>query len=424
MISLARFSFFAVLILATPVQAQNLQWTSQWGTNRADQTSRVAVDQLGNAYVSGFTYGSGVGGPPSPPDAFVVKYSPTGALLWTHQFGTSSDDYAFAVAADSTAGAYVAGRTNGNLAQSPQGGGDAFLQRLAPDGTVQWTRQFGTTMHDVALCVATSPTGVYVGGDTEGSLAGPSFGEGDYFFAKYNEAGDRLWIKQVGTVGGDVLRGMSVDHAGNLYLGGASSQTISGAPADGGSNSFLSKYDKDGGLQWTTQFDDDEFEVAFDVDADADGNVFVVGNFNGFSLSTSDGFLLKYTSEGVLQWSRHFLTEDLARLSGVAADGQGGSYITSFGRDGAYLSRFDGEGTLSWITRIDGFTDGAPSDVAASVSGNAYAAGYTRGSLGALNAGDYDVFLRKFQIPEPRESVVMLPLAMILTYGRRRESER
>ena len=95
---------------------------------------------------------------------------------WISQFGTPESDIAGGVAADSS-GVYVAGSTIGVFpGQSAVGGIDVYLRKYGFDGSVLWTRQFGTPSDDDTVgpsgAVATDATGVYVGGTTDGTLPG------------------------------------------------------------------------------------------------------------------------------------------------------------------------------------------------------------------------------------------------------------
>src|SRR5439155_16736930 len=88
------------------------------------------------------------------------------------QFGTPSADYATAVAVD-VSGVYVAGVTTGAFPGGSNAGDlDAFLRKCDHNGTEVWTRQFGTIASYEAHAVAVDSSGVYVAGDTDGTLPG------------------------------------------------------------------------------------------------------------------------------------------------------------------------------------------------------------------------------------------------------------
>jgi hypothetical protein len=92
---------------------------------------------LGNAYISGWTYGS-LGGPNAGiVDAFLAKYDSSGALLWTRQVGTTSFDSGQSVAVDGLGNAYISGETWGSLGGPNAGSSDAFLVKFsAPTAVV------------------------------------------------------------------------------------------------------------------------------------------------------------------------------------------------------------------------------------------------------------------------------------------------
>jgi Beta-propeller repeat/Abnormal spindle-like microcephaly-assoc'd, ASPM-SPD-2-Hydin len=113
----------------------------------------VAVDSLGNAYVTGYTTSTNFPtvNPLQPAyggdyDAFVTKLNPTGsALIYSTYLGGSGTDYGHAIAVDSSGNAYVTGYTSStnfptmNPLQPTYGGGtnDAFVAKIAkPSPTV------------------------------------------------------------------------------------------------------------------------------------------------------------------------------------------------------------------------------------------------------------------------------------------------
>ena len=107
-------------------------WTSQIGSSNIDYSFSVAVDGSGNVYISGYTGGvlgdSSAGGT----DAFLTKFDSLGNVLWTQQIGTSAWDQSNSVAVDALGNAYISGYTNGDLGGTNAGGSDAFLVKYVP----------------------------------------------------------------------------------------------------------------------------------------------------------------------------------------------------------------------------------------------------------------------------------------------------
>jgi hypothetical protein len=108
-------------------------WRRQFGRDRVDVATGVAVDRSGNTVIAGYTDGS-VAGPNvvGDEDGWIARYSPAGARVWLLQFGSDEDERIEDVAVDPSGRAYVAGSTWSNLARPPQYY-DGFLARFPAD---------------------------------------------------------------------------------------------------------------------------------------------------------------------------------------------------------------------------------------------------------------------------------------------------
>ena len=319
-------AFFASIALPTPARTQTIQWTRQFGSADEDGASGVAVDTTG-VYVIG-TVGVIIGGAlpgqtsSGGMDAFVRKYDPMGNVVWTRQFGSRGTDEAIAVAVDAT-GVYVAGDTNGTLpGQTSSGFTDAFVRKYKPDGNELWTRQFASTRGGVvAEGVAVDATGVYVVGRTSGTLPGQDrAGGNDAFVRKYDGNGTELWTRQFGTSDSDQATGVAVDATG-VYVAGATERTIPGQIFARDTEVFVRKYDPSGTEQWIRQFGTLVTDWAEGVTVDATG-VYVVGWTSGDlgrdRAGGIDAFVRKYDANGTAQWTRQFGTTTSDRASAVA----------------------------------------------------------------------------------------------------------
>ncbi|HVS09663.1 MAG TPA: RNA polymerase sigma factor, partial [Planctomycetota bacterium] len=109
--------------------------------------------------------------------------------LWIDQLGTSSSDGAHAAAPDGSDGMYVGGNTGGSLGGPNAGYSDAWLARYDSAGSQLWIRQLGTSLQDGVHAAAPDGSGgAYVSGWTYGSLGGPNAGHQDAWLARYDSA--------------------------------------------------------------------------------------------------------------------------------------------------------------------------------------------------------------------------------------------
>lgn len=176
---------------ATPVPTPTIAWIRQFGSSGEDRAYGIGVDSSGNVYAAGYTYGTLPGEAPSGGlDAFICKYGGSGSVLWIRQFGTSSNDYAWSVAVNSSGSAYVAGTTSGIFTeQTTLGGADAYIRQYDSSGSALWTRQFGSSSDDIAYGIAADSSGnAYVAGCTYGTLPDQTYSGGvDAFIRKYDK---------------------------------------------------------------------------------------------------------------------------------------------------------------------------------------------------------------------------------------------
>jgi len=98
-----------------------LVWKQQLGSSEYDTSSGIAVDTYGNVYISGETDGALARALQGYYDAWVAKYNSDGKLIWKQQLGTSNEDVSFGVAVDTIGNLYISGITDGALAGANQG---------------------------------------------------------------------------------------------------------------------------------------------------------------------------------------------------------------------------------------------------------------------------------------------------------------
>jgi hypothetical protein len=276
------------------------EWVRMVGTSAEDSVRAVATD--GTAFfAAGFTAGALGGTHAGLKDAFVAKYSGTGALMWVRQLGTSADDLAHGVAADASGNVYVAGVTGGALQGNASAGAqDVFLAKYDANGALLWMRQWGSPGDDVAQDVEVDGTGaIGMSGTTTGALASTHLGGQDAFVARWTSAGVRSWARQLGTAADDTGYGVAADTNGTLYLAGASAGALATGYA-GGHDAYLARYSPDGVREWVRMLGSPSDEVALGAAMRGGSGVYVVGGTMGTlpgetSAGGKDIFLSRFT---------------------------------------------------------------------------------------------------------------------------------
>ena len=191
-------SFIAKL---DPTGSKLVYSTLLWSNNlKTFDSTGMALDSAGNAYITGFDALVAAGSAGSPrltptpgsyksPNlgvgtlhAWVAKLSTSGALIWDAVIGGSQQEQASGIDVDSNGAVYVAGYTSSSnfpvtanngvqQALASKGGGNAFLAVLNPEGSqLVYGTYFGGSGIDIASAVSVIPgVGVEFAGRTTSS---------------------------------------------------------------------------------------------------------------------------------------------------------------------------------------------------------------------------------------------------------------
>ena len=261
----------------------------------------------------------------SDQDAILRKYDLDGTMLWARRIATDEIDGATAVRATPD-GVYVAGHTRGSLDDAPRGQRDAWLRKYSATGAHGWTAQFGTTENDRITSVVAVPDGVVVAGDTGLGLPGHTASGGtEAFMRKYGARGAQGWTRQFGSSGHDWINGATVS-GDAIYVGGSTTGTL-GSGTQGGEDAYLRRVTLDGREVWTRQFGTPQREYVLDVEANGP-NLYIAGSTSGtlrggYAAGGYDAFARRYTPNGGLIWTYQFGTPETDWGNAVDAGGMG-----------------------------------------------------------------------------------------------------
>jgi hypothetical protein len=218
------------------------RWTRQFGSSNSDIAHGVATDADGNVYATGYSAGALEDTNAGGADAFIISYDGTGTHRWTRQFGTSDTELALGITTDANGNVYATGYTDGALEGASAGGTDAFVRTYDSDGTLRWTRQFGTSSGEIARGITSDSKGnVYATGETHGALEGSNAGDSDAFIRSYDSDGTLRWTRQFGTSSSDYPSVVTSDAIGDVYTAGYTFGALAGTNA-GSLDAFIRKY--------------------------------------------------------------------------------------------------------------------------------------------------------------------------------------
>jgi len=444
------FLFLAFLYL-TPTQAQvSRTWATYYGGLGTDWAKAIKADAEGNVYVLGNTassagmategayqetYGGGVGDWGQEGDVFLAKFDAEGSLLWSTYFGGENDEGAGGIDLDSDGNIYICGwtlsttgiSTTGAHQESNAGEDDGFLAKFDNDGALLWATYYGGESYDNlfggAGSVYCSGTDVYLCGGTMSEtgiattsawLSAPA-GSTDAYLAKFNSDGEREWATYFGGEADD--KGIAVNGNGShIYIAGMTMSNagigISGyqnAYGGGDFDGFLSQFDEDGTVVWSTYYGSTGFDKIEAITCDDDFvyavgtttstmNIASGGSWQDVAGGGEDMYLAKFNYIGELQVCTYYgdTGNDRMGLSpSVTLDGTGNVYLCgqtnsaggmvtadAFQSDysesyDAILAKFDSDMQLAWASYMGGMGSDQAYTITAINNGKVYAAGAT-----------------------------------------------
>ncbi len=388
------------LVIDPPMQ---LSWATYYGGNSLDGPNGITIDNSGNVYVAGYVnsfnfplmnpgggaYYQAVSG--GSADAFILKFTNNGNLLWATYYGGSGQEYFFySVITDAAGNVFVTGCTPSSNFPTLNPGGGAYFQ---------------------------------------GAMGGVN----DIFILKFNSSGVRIWATYYGGSADDIPFAMVADAAGNIYISGYTQSPnfptmnpgggayFQGALA-GGYDAFMLKFTNAGALQWSTYYGGSGAEGAglFSgqcLAIDAGGDLFMTGQtqsvnfptlnpgggayFQGANAGSDDIFIVKFGPAGAQLWSTYYggSSSDIGNGICVGAAGLvfvtahtssgniptqnpgGGAYFqgASGGGQDAFIIKFNNSGVRKWATYYGGSGNDAEygGKTIASAGADLYVGGYS-----------------------------------------------
>lgn len=362
------------LTMAMSMSAQCLSgWARQGGGQETDFGRSVAVDGLGNVYVTGsFTgtaefSGVGVTSNDDAEDIFLAKYDPNGSLLWIRSGGGQNIDMPGKVAVDGEGNAYITGThfrpamfggvVLANAANQP----NAFIVKYDPTGDVLWAITLGGDGWDSgdAITYDAGSGHVVVGGQFEGSaqfgsLSATAVSQRDLYLVALDGPGNVVGLSVLAqSTGNEQVRGLTTDASGNVYAVGMMDGSVTiDAPysSAGAQDCMLLKFGPGFQLEWGRFGGGDAEDLWNDVSVGANGEVFASGLASGtavFGQETLNGagdkdlLLARYTTDGDIEW--------IQRGGGAGIDAGGG--VLALGNGHAlFTGSFQGNATFSGTT--------------------------------------------------------------------------
>ncbi len=409
--------------MPTPSEAHTrddgLLFATYLGGSDGDSALSTTVNPSGNIYVTGETSSADfpllsaldttLGG---PWDAFVAKFSPQGALLYSTYLGGTGGDRGFGIAADAAGNAYVVGdtwsrdfpTTPGAYDRTHGGGFDVFAVKLDPSGQLLYGTYLGGGGAEYAYRVAVDNRGeAFVTGNagvgfptTPGAFDRTTDGD-DAFVAKLTPEGGLAYSTFLGGRQLDRGVGIAVDPSGRAWVAGETISPDFPTPhafegSFGGSwDAFAARLDPSGStLEYGTYIGGADLDLGYSISFDASEEGVVVsgltrsadfpvtpGSFDSTYNGDWDAFAVRLSAvNGSLEWGGFLGGSGDDRGYAVDVDSAGGTLLAGYA------------GSVDFPTTSDAFDRSYNGGGHAYADGDAYAVRVDSGG-GMISYGSF-----------------------------------
>lgn len=359
----------------------NFVWAISLGSpGNFDKVNAVATGTAGDIYVTGVKQGT-MDIDPGPgsvvlgggTDAFLVKYSASGNLLWGFTFNTNTVGSGAEVCTDNSDNVIVCGSFQGTSDFDPSasnfpltaGATDGFVAKYSSSGNLIWAYKLGSsTGADYVWGVSTDASGnVNIAGEFTNtadldpgvgtySLTSPGTNFADGYVLQLNSSGAFNWAFRLGSTSTtlqEACMNITTDNANAITVTGFTQGIVDFDPgvgtatisAVGGEEGYVAHYSASGSYLWALRLGGSGNDRAKKVDDDALGNIYVTGEFantmdldpgtatvNITSAGSTDVYVSKYSSTGNFMGGFGFGSTG-ADYSGGMVAGSGNSFWIS-----------------------------------------------------------------------------------------------
>jgi Secretion system C-terminal sorting domain/Beta-propeller repeat len=422
---------YLIILLISFATFSQTTLQKNWSTYFLGNSSNVTdskVDHLGNLIICGFinlqptsinyfTQFTTAGCYQSTPnggiaEGFIVKFSPSGNLLWATYFGGEDIDSCGRIVIDENNNIYVTGRTQStthiatpNTYISNVSGllnTTGFLAKFTSTGNLLWSTYIPGIVLDVKLvnnevCFAgytSNPDSLTtLGSYRETMETVTNYG----FFMKFNTQGYRLYGTYLEK---GIVSNFDVDNNGNyIFVGNASSSFITTPgchqPTFAGgiyNDCYLMKFDSNiTNKAWATFFGGDNSENIYRL-LIYNNDFYIVGTTRSSNniatsnsmqptnsnVSSDEGFIAKFNLDGVIQWGTYYggvnsdyvydlkIHNDKLYVAGTTAsatniatsgsfqDTYVPTYYDVYLISGGFFAEFNLDGTRNWASYYNG----------------------------------------------------------------------
>jgi len=416
------FDLFVTKLDPSKTGANQHIYTTYIGGNHFDLATGIGVDNVGNAYVAGYTRSTNF---PTTTSAYqqnyagsyegvVIQLDATGNKQYASYLGGTGYEELWQMAVGNSPLVYVVGLTSSsnfpttaNAYSSTRQNRDAFVSVFdttkSGNDSLVYSTLYGGSADDIGYAIAVSGGVIYFAGTTlstnlplKNHIQAAYGGDSDLFLGDVfaaildpSQSGQNqlLFATYLGGSKDEIPFGVNVGNSGNMYLTGFTTSTdfpiTTVSPAFGGDeDAFLAKLNvvAPTSLLYNRFVGGNGKDAIREVVEDSRGNAYVAGRTGSDNLQT--------------------IAPLQTTFKGGAAESTDHWWLTSRGLSDAMIAKFDPAGTMTFGSYLGGTGFDGAMGIRLGTDGKVYVAGVTRSSdfgtanaYQPTNAGHYDAFV-------------------------------
>jgi hypothetical protein len=365
------------------------QWAKTYGGRDDDIGYKTFEKSDGSGYIlAGDTFTFDAGGT-AMGDIWILDLSPSGDIVWQRTYGGSDCDLDYGGIQETGDGGYAVVAFTGSFGS---GNNDSWILKLTSSGDIEWQRTYGgSDSHNYPYSFQITSDGGYI---VAGGAYPISAEDYDAWVLKLTSSGDIEWKNAYGGGSGDLARSIQQTEDGGYIVAG---QTDSFGAGDG--DLWILKLTSSGNIEWQNTYGGSSDEYWSNIQVTSDGGYIVTASTESFGAGNNDVWILKLTSSGDIEWQRTYggSLEDNGWYIQETSDG---GYVvagstSSFGAGGAdgWILKLTSSGDIEW-QRTYGGSEGEYADSIQETGDGGYIVAGSTESFGAFR-GEDDLWMLK-----------------------------
>jgi PKD repeat protein len=258
---------------------------------------------------------------------------------WEKTFGGTNAENGTAVLQASDGGFIVVGSTTSFGA----GSWDVYAVKTDANGDTLWTKTYGGPSGENGQSVRQTYDGGFI-------IGGLTVAAGTYniYLIKTDANGNALWTKTIGPGTTSYCSDIIQTSDSGFCIAG-----IKGSVADGGSDVYLVRTDKNGDTLWTNTYGRSILDLGYSLKQTTDNGFIIAAAAYNESANYYEAYVVRTDASGDTLWTKIFHNGYNSFGQSVCLAADGGYFMGGISNEHFYAVKMDANGATQWARELD-----------------------------------------------------------------------